>query len=238
MDLNGHWVPPYHPGQTRVAQGKGATGTWWVCNGNQVYPVNENALPEDKIPYKTFSVFFSYGFGFRILRGDATNPPVGEAWYPLGFEHDDNDGYSSYLTNVLQQASLRCHRQDQAWVKMLLPNTFHGPEVTATSWGALKGELPIFLALLALSMPHANVPTLLPFLFQNGQWTTHNLAIGSGCTYPKRKALLRPLICLCFYIGSDKRGVVVTVYAVPGWAGGSHQHLQALEEGRSGKYYR
>ena len=178
-DTNGYWLPSHVPGHNVVVP-EGVSNAWWICNGNVIWTVPEAQLP-DKQYYKTFSVFFSGGFGFRVLRGNATVPAAGEAWQPLGFEHDKKDAHSSYLTNVMQQPTLRSHRTNQAWVPMLLPNTYHGPRSTNQNRGALKGELPIFLALLALSMPKDQVMASLPRLFTGGNWQLH--ALGNGCAY-------------------------------------------------------
>jgi hypothetical protein len=127
-------------------------------------------------------VFFSGGCGFRVLLGDATNPPAGEVWHPLGFEHDETD-HSSYLTNALQHPTLFCHRTDQVWARMLLPDIYHGPLTTDLYRGSLKGELPIFLALLALAMPPTELATYLPSMFQGGVWRSFDMAHGRA--YPQ-----------------------------------------------------
>ncbi|KAJ4373587.1 hypothetical protein N0V86_007729 [Didymella sp. IMI 355093] len=213
VDPNGHWLPSHIPGYNVVAH-EGATGVWFVCNGDTIWTTAEAGLPEMKL-YQTFSVFFCGGFGFRVLEGNATVPAPGNTWRPLGFEYDQDDRHSSFLTNVLQDTTLRYRREDQGWVNVLLPNTYHGAMTTNPNKGALKGELPIFLALLALSMPLQYLQTYIPRMMVNGAWTWHNL--GSGWT--------------------DKRGVIVTVYSVPGWTGGSADDIQDYEDGRTGKYY-
>ncbi len=177
-DANGHWIPSLIPGGIqRVNQG--VSGILWMCNGTQLRAVE--ALPRGARPWKTFSLFFSGGYGFRVMAGDARNPPSHQGYHPLGFEHDDEDGNSSYLTHVMQQPTLRCHRADQGWTRMLLPNTYHGPLTNVQGQGGLKGELAIFLALLAFSMPPDQLPTYFGSLLQNGvwqSWTTRD-----GCTY-------------------------------------------------------
>ncbi|UPX19898.1 uncharacterized protein EKO05_0010148 [Ascochyta rabiei] len=215
VDATGHWVPSYKP-NANIVVNEGTSGIWWYCNGNQIYAVRAEHLPLGRKHYKTYSVFFSGGYGFRILRGNATNPRPDEAYRPLGFEHHDMDGYSSSVTNVLQGTTLRCHRADQLWVAKLLPNTYHGPVATTPGQGGLKGELPIFLALLALSMPAANLRTCLPQMFVNGAWQTHSLPHG----------------------WVDKRGVIVSVYAVPVQGGGTNaQAIANLEQGPGRRYY-
>ncbi|KAF3039044.1 hypothetical protein E8E12_008599 [Didymella heteroderae] len=213
VDSNGHWLPSHIPGYNVIAR-VGATGVWFVCNGEAIWTAAHTDLPRME-HYKTFSVFFCGGFGFRVLEGNATSPASGKTWRPLGFEYDPNDGHSSFLTNVLQETTLKYRREDQGWVNVLLPNTYHGSKTRNPDKGALKGELPIFLALLALSMPLQYLQAYIPQMMQNGAWTWHKL--GSGW--------------------DDKRGVIVTVYSVPGWAGGGAADIQAYEDGRTGKYY-
>ncbi|KAF9691188.1 hypothetical protein EKO04_010820 [Ascochyta lentis] len=215
VDNNGHWIPSYEPGDNIVVN-EGVSGIWWYCNGNQIYRVDYDNLPQGRIHYKTYSVFFSGGSGFKILHGNALNPRPGVAYHPLGFVHHAGDGYSSSLTNVLQGTTLRCHRADQIWVSKLLPNTYHGPLATTPDQGGLKGELPIFLALLALSMPVASLQTYLPHMFRNGMWQMHNLPHG----------------------WVDKRGVLVSVYSLPTRGGGTNaQAIANLEEGHGRRYY-
>ena len=69
VDLNGYWIPSCLPGHNRIADGEGVTGKWWVCNSTQIYPIDESVLPISRTIYKTFSVFFCAGYGFKVLRG-------------------------------------------------------------------------------------------------------------------------------------------------------------------------
>lgn len=181
VDIYGHWTPSYNPRDNAIVD-EGVSGVWWACDGTRIYAVGENYLPRGIRHYSTYSVFFSGGSGFRVLHGNAMNPRAGDAYRSLGFQHNEGDAFSSSLTNVLQGTTLSCHRADQAWVSMLLPNTYHGPRTTGQGYGGLKGELPIFLALVALSMPATSLHTQLPRMFQNGEWQVHN--IGHGCTKP------------------------------------------------------
>ncbi|KAF3054177.1 hypothetical protein E8E11_011992 [Didymella keratinophila] len=212
-DTSGYWLPSDTPGYNVVVS-EGASHVWWICNGTAIWSVPEAQLPP-KEHYSTYSMFFSGGFGFRVLHGNATDPEPDKDWKPLGFEHDKRDGYSSFLTNVMDKPTLKSHRTNQRWVPMLLPNTYHGPASTKPGRGALKGELPIFLALMALSMPKEQVRACLPAMFSNGAWQLHNMSNG----------------------WEHKRGVIVTVYSVPGWAQGSAQDIENYEEGHTGKYY-
>lgn len=156
----------------------GATGINYYCDGQRIQPLPNNKVPQESRPYKSFSVFYSEGYGFWVLRGNATWPPPGEAWQPLWFEHDGND-FSSYLTNAGTERTLRCQRPDQGWPNMLLPNNYQTHFVAPDRrYGGLKGELAIFLALMALSMDQGYVQTCLPRLLNGGIWVNHGLPHG------------------------------------------------------------
>lgn len=215
LDPNGHWMPSYTPGYNQPVN-EGVSGTLWMCNGHQIWPLPEAESPRGMRLWKTYSLFFSGGYGFRVMRGDAVTPTDGATYHPLAFEHHDTDGCSSYLTNVMEHATLRCHRGDQVWTKMLLPNTYHGPVTPVQQFGGLKGELPIFLALIAFSMPPNSLPTYLPSMLQNGVWQQYEMQNG----------------------WIHKRGVVVTVYTFSTRAGGSSAaDLERLEGGDGQRYY-
>lgn len=136
-------------------------------------------------------MYYSDGRGFMVLRGDATRPDPGEHWLPLCFEHDQRDNYSSYLTNAKEQPALYCWRADQAWVRMLLPDVYHGSNrVSQVPYGALKGDLPIFLSLVAFSMSVNEVESYLPSMFQHGRWQVYGMANGRMLTGPSYTATL------------------------------------------------
>jgi hypothetical protein len=57
---------------------------------------------------------------------------------------------------------------------MLLPDIYHAPARTQDqNYGGLTGELPILLALIALSMPPSYLPQILPNMFAGGAWQVH-----------------------------------------------------------------
>lgn len=223
-------MPSCVPGYNQPCT-EGVSGTWWMCNGTQIWPLPGNTPPTGTQAWKTFSVFFSGGYGFRVMNGNATTPTDGEVYHPLAFEHHNNDNCSSYLTNVMQQPTLRCHR-NQVWTRMLLPNTYHGPVTAVQQYGGLKGELPIFLALVAFSMPPELLATYLSGMMHNGVWQQFNMQ--NGCTY------LAPCTdCavprLTHPPGIHKRGVVATVYTFPN--GSPAADLRRSEEGEGQRYY-
>ncbi|KAF2191808.1 hypothetical protein K469DRAFT_804780 [Zopfia rhizophila CBS 207.26] len=208
-----HWIPSTDRG-AHVRIGGGASGTIWYCNRQQIYSLPQ--FPPGCALYKVFSVYYSEGHGFWVLRGDATNPPASETWHPLSFDHEGHE-YSSFLTNAGQQPTLYCQRADQHWPRMLLPDIYHSRVPTTGTYGGLIGELPIFLALVAFSVARQLVPQILQQLFIGGAWITHN--------YPHGRL--------------NQRGVVVYVYTCPSnYDGGSSEHdLDAFEKGNLGKYY-
>ncbi|OAG04774.1 uncharacterized protein CC84DRAFT_1218200 [Paraphaeosphaeria sporulosa] len=218
-DRYGIWNPSTDSGGNERMNGHGATGMWWYCNGQNIQRLNVNAPPHGSSHFQTFSVFYCDGFGFWVLRGDATSPPAAEAWHPLSFDWDEHD-YSAYLTNAGYQRTLRVQRNDQMWPRMLLPTTNQVPPVTTSQrYGGLKGDLAIFLALIALSMDRPYVPHVLPQMFAREAWTIHQ--------HPHGRL--------------NQRGVVVYVYTVPAsWdptGKSTAKELKNYQDGVHGKYY-
>lgn len=152
---------------------------WWYCDGQNIRRIAND--PPGSTPYQVFSVYYCDHFGFKILRGDAAAPSASEAWQSLWFDHDPQD-YSSYLTNVGTEHTLRCQRSDQTWPAMLLPTTNQVLPVSLSQrYGGLKGDLAIFIALLAQSMGSTQVEHILPHMFQQGRWGLHSLPHGRKC---------------------------------------------------------
>ncbi|KAF2800404.1 hypothetical protein K505DRAFT_228883, partial [Melanomma pulvis-pyrius CBS 109.77] len=217
VDNLGNWTPSTDVGANHRVPG-GISGRLWYCNRQRIFEVPQ--LPQGAYRHKRFSVYYGGGYGFWVLRGDATEPPGGEVWLPLRFDHSNVD-YSSFLTNAGQNPTLRVQRNDQHWPNMLLPDIYHASVRTdAQVYGGLTGELPIFLALLAFSLPREFLPNTLPNLFTGGAWLVHG--------YQNSPML-----------GTNQRGVIVTVYTCPTtWAGGSTSaDLEEYEQGHLGKYY-
>ena len=121
-------------------------------------------------------MYYCEGFGFWVLRGDATNPydsSRGDAWHSLNFDYEDV--FSTYLTNAGQECSINWTRPDQRWPRMLLPDVYHNPQkrTVTRQYGGLRGDLPIFLGLVAFSMPRNHLIQLLPQMLQGGIWGYH-----------------------------------------------------------------
>ena len=121
-------------------------------------------------------MFYTSGYGFWVLRGDATSPGsmAAGAWYPLRFDYEDTDG-DTYITNAGEKRCLNWTRPDQRWPRLLFPDIYHkyGMVTPNTQYGGLRGELPIFLALVAFSMVQGLLTRILPQMFVNGSWRVH-----------------------------------------------------------------
>ncbi|KAH7396284.1 hypothetical protein BKA66DRAFT_566782 [Pyrenochaeta sp. MPI-SDFR-AT-0127] len=214
-NITSDWIPPNARGAiTRVTGG--VSGMWWLCNGSSIATFPLDQLPPGRRPYSTYSVFYSGGFGFWVMEGDATNPSNEATWQPLRFDHDATNGYSSYLCNAAENRTISCRRLDQQWLKMLLPDIYFdtSPVTPHGQYGALKGELAIFLALVAFAMQPEQVPIVLPVMYQNRRWQSYQMPPGRV----------------------DRRGVVVYVYSCPP---GTREDLKTYENGEYNgeKYY-
>lgn len=175
VDNNGHWIPSTDR-HTNFRVAGGTTGRKYYCDRQQIREVNQ--LPAGCRIFKQYSVYFIGGYGFRVLRGDAINPPPGDTWQPLRFEHSEQD-FSSFLTSAGLQPTLQFQRNGQQWPRMLLPDIYHTHETPNTppsmqAYGGLTGELPIFLALVAFSVPRDYLPSVLPTIFTGGAWAIHH----------------------------------------------------------------
>jgi hypothetical protein len=63
---------------------------------------------------------------------------------------------------------------------MLLPDIYYhsAPTTPYQQYAGLKGELAIFLALVAFAMVPEKMPNVLPVMFQNGEWKTYSMPHG------------------------------------------------------------
>ncbi|CAI6304744.1 unnamed protein product [Periconia digitata] len=207
--------------QDNVRARGGASGIWWYCNGQQIQAIpNATRPPQGAQHFKTFSMFFCSGYGFWVLRGDATNAAslASEAWHPLRFDYEEND-YSTYITNAGSRRNLNWTRPDQRWPGILFPDIYHNPTMVTPNlqYGGLRGDLPIFLSLIAFSMRREVLAPMLPNMFINGAWNVHS--------HPSGRV--------------DRRGVVVYVYTAPqNWAPNSTiNELHRYEDGVYSNYY-
>jgi hypothetical protein len=158
------------------------SGTWFYCNGYSIKAYTQQ-FPEGITHYQTYSIFYTGGLGFSVLRGDAANPPADGTWQPLHFDHLSD--YSSYLCNASANRTVSHRRLDQYWLGMLLPDIYYQSAAVTPhpQCAGLKGELGIFLALVAFAMAPDQMSHLLPLMLINGQWQTYNMPHGrkSNC---------------------------------------------------------
>jgi hypothetical protein len=160
----------------------GVSGQWWSCDRSTIRPLAD--LVPSAVPYKTSSMIYKGGHAFSVLRGDATSPLPNETWHDLRFDHDEKDN-STYLTNDGTQRTISAQHPDSWWPSKLLPDIYHGSTHPHDGGGGLTGELPVFLALIALSMQPEELAKYLPTLMQNGKWMVHNRPHGRKCTATK-----------------------------------------------------
>ncbi|ORX97454.1 hypothetical protein BCR34DRAFT_496876, partial [Clohesyomyces aquaticus] len=221
VDMWGHWIPSTDAG-TNVRKQGGVSYKWYLCDGQNILPLSN--LPRGAIHHETYSMYFSGGAGFWVLKGDATDPGREQSWQPLRFEWDETK-FSSSLTEAGEQATLRVQRSDQVWPKMLLPDIYHasGPRTPYSQYGWLGGELGILLALAAFSVKVDYLASVLPTMFQDGEWKIHPYENGRN-------------------VGTNQRGLVVFVYTCPDGVTdtapeSSRTDLEEYEHGVWGPYY-
>jgi hypothetical protein len=179
QDATGQWKPTDER-DANVIVAAGATSIMWLCDGRQIKILDNSNLLRSAKPYKTYSVYYCYGSGFQVLRDNAISTRREEGWLPLSFDHDKTD-YSSYLTNGRCEPALHCYRPDQKWTKMLLPDVYHGSWPVNAPYGGLRGELAIFLALVAFAIPVDSLQRYLPAMFQSEKWQQFEMLNGSMC---------------------------------------------------------
>lgn len=239
----GKWVPPRSKGGNILAAGDDS-GKYWYCDRQHIHHVPD--LPEGSEEYKTYSLYYDEG-NFWIFEGDAsavlialgdynseenTADGAGSDWHHLSFEHEERL-CTSYLTNAGEHSRLRVQRPDQTWPQMLLPEQFHAPADCLTTYqryGGLTGELPIFLGLIAFSIRTNAVGYAFQICFREGAWNTHNFPHGRKCP----ALFLLSFAHTVFYIGVDRRGMVVRVWSPPG---AEPTDLEHFEIGLLGKYF-
>ncbi|KAF2021099.1 hypothetical protein BU24DRAFT_457113 [Aaosphaeria arxii CBS 175.79] len=217
LDKEGRWNPSSKPG-SHIRTAGGVSGQWFYLDGQSIRQID--ALPETGCEHhSTMSVYYSAGLGFWIMKGDATAiaDERESAWHTPKFDHISRD-YSSFITYQGPNVNLRIQRSDQTWPAFLLPDIYHTSERTdAKHLGGLTGELPIFIAFLALATRPEWLANAIPILFSEGSWKVHSYVS------PRQ----------------HKRGVVVSVYSAPfTWNGGSNKAtLTQYEDGDSGNFF-
>lgn len=171
----GHWRPSTYPNYN-YRTGDGVSNILWKCQGTYISQASMQITPTLEV-YKQYSVFYSEGFGFWVLSGDATDPSGEQAWNALRFDHGHVNG-AAYLTQAGQESAIPLQHPSAMWHHKLLPNTYHGSRPQPPGCGGLVGELPIFLALVAMSMDPTDLLQYIPWMFQNDAWLVHSLVRG------------------------------------------------------------
>jgi hypothetical protein len=100
---------------------------------------------------------------------DAASVRTSYGWLPLTFDHDDQT-FSSSLGVLKTHRTLRCQRTEMLWPRVLLPAIYHGPYIDYPQYGSLRGSLPTFLALMALSIKPDELKEAIPKLRIDGKW--------------------------------------------------------------------
>lgn len=223
LDNRGHWNPSTEENAHKFLQSPNAvTGSWWLCDKQQIYELGQAQLPASSQHYKTMTMYYCAGLGFWILDTDALHikNDSWHVWHPLRFTHTEDD-FSSYATAAGDMPYLRMQRSDQVWPRLLLPDIYHAHHIIADErymgYGGLKGDLPVLLGLIAFSTTRDRLRQVLPTTFMGGAWQTHDQA----------------------FTRIHRRGVVVRVYTCPStWAGGSSaDDITDYERGTYGTYY-
>lgn len=114
-------------------------------------------------------------------------------WSELSFTAAIVDRYSSVSTRVglhLPQRRLLTQRRDQVWVQHLIPDRYRSRlERRDPDSGGLAGDLPLLIALVAMSLPISRWTDLLPQTMTNKpgwevtQGQIDEVEYGSQCIY-------------------------------------------------------
>ncbi|KAI7210274.1 hypothetical protein KC333_g8309 [Hortaea werneckii] len=103
-------------------------------------------------------------------------------WSTMSFS--PGASYTSYAGQRQQQQRLHCRRHDQLWATQLLTDIYTAQQENQNpQYGGLNGELPLLIALLALTMPPQCLPQYLPQCMGN-TWNVYppnTFPRGCGC---------------------------------------------------------
>ncbi|KAH8730697.1 hypothetical protein GQ44DRAFT_672498 [Phaeosphaeriaceae sp. PMI808] len=198
------WIPGTSENYN-YRSGDGVSGQWWAHDGQKIYRIRDFS-PEGN-PYSCASMYYSAGRGFWVFRGDAVDHTAEGKWHPLKFNWTSS---FTFLSHEGSEFTSRSRDSMNRWHRMLLPNIYHGAQGGQSD--GLRGEIAIFLALIALSMQPSELTKSLPWMYQDGNWQVHNLPNG----------------------WNHKRGVVVKVYTGPKL---SVEQFRCYEQGNYGCYY-
>ncbi|KAL9577182.1 MAG: hypothetical protein Q9212_006531 [Teloschistes hypoglaucus] len=182
---------------------------------------------------------------FWAVPFDAETQDVKEhygGWKVLSFDHErqqgsDTSAVYSCISTVGDQSRLAAGGSPD-WMPQLLPKVYdydpvrsgHEPEVSA----GLIGSLPLLFALAAFSAPPEHLSEVLTKHLQPNRWNPHHRKHGRECC--PRWLIHGPNLDLD--VGTQERGMVVTVYCDPrNEKGSSEKLLTQLEDGGFGPFY-
>ena len=159
-------------------------------------------------------------------------------WSTMSFSLGNS--YTSYAGQRQQQQRLHCRRRDQLWATQLFTDVYTAQqENQSPQYGGLNGDLPLLIALLALTMPPQYLPQYLPQCIGN-TWNVYppnTFLRGCGCRLESCELCLHPWDPFDMNsAGIDRRGLVVRVLYDP--ATTSTVELRALEIGNFGCIFR
>ncbi len=207
----GQWLPP-RPLHSNVMIQAYRGRLFQFCNWSTQTARRQDV--ENKVHYKTCSLYHNRGHVWiypadatRHKVGDGTSSRSEddssdsdsekersleelEDWQPLSFETSQPNspsGGASYCKTRGRLSTLYAQRRDQSAILELLPDRYHAAAdrfFPATTYGGLVGDLPILLALTALSVSRDRVAHALQWCLGR-TYTPHSCPRGEGCQYHK-----------------------------------------------------
>lgn len=212
---DGRWLPPRQRGSNTIRSGH-TTGHWYYHDGNHTTRVRQPAQAQYE-EFKTFSFYHDHGYIWvypddaeshavgngtgHSDDGDTDNDSGSssgdedeedrhvEDWQPLSFDWPlrRDVSHTSYATVRGGHELLYVQRQDQSWVRQVMPSIYWAaPEYrdVPAGHGGLVGELPILIALIAFSVPPSLVDAAVRTSIYRQQYRQHRLcARGEGCKH-------------------------------------------------------
>ncbi|KAI7103849.1 hypothetical protein KC365_g8406 [Hortaea werneckii] len=156
------WTVDYDATAERVGDGRDTTATNGNGNGN-----GHDSSDEDDSSSES---------------SDDDEEEERPDWSTMSFSLGSS--YTSYAGQRQQQQRLHCRRHDQLWATQLFTDIYTAQQENRNpQYGGLNGELPLLIALLALTMPPQCLPQYLPQCIGN-TWNVYppnTLARGCGC---------------------------------------------------------
>lgn len=228
------------------------------------------ALHTRVVPYETYSMYHARGF-FWTVDYDATRTKVGDGkhaedsdteditdsdtsdddneehddWSELSYDRAEVEGLQSlsYVGRHGRKGRLLAQRRDQTWAHHLLPDGYQSRIITSDRRaGGLAGELPLLIALVAMSLPTTAWTTMIPQTLATaarkaGVWgfspqQLNEVERGSQCKFRLIQVQLRRADS---FTGFEKRGEVVAVFRDS--EGSSAEDLKNFENGVFGPIF-